>query len=266
MISKHPQILIKYLFQEDPSKLIFRRFIFKSYLLIYSFTESLVGSRLSTKILKSIRKIKLKTKLKTGYLVYHKIEHIPYLYDIYNSKEEVKIGKNKIILDIGAHMGSFSLKYAEDNKLYAFEPNRENYSFLEKNVKNNQLNKKIIIFNFAISDKKGIKRLGLSEGSGGHGFYTKSKNHEKVETFTLDEFIKIKKIKHVDIIKIDVEGDELNVLKGAIKLLGKMSPLLIIELHPWYISAKKILEKLEKEGYKIDSMKGLKIYASKKDK
>lgn len=263
MIFSHSKVLIKYLSQKDPSKSIFKRYLFKLYLLIYFTTEFLVGSIFSIKILKSMRRIKLKTKLKAGYLINHKIEHIPYLYDLHNLNEEVDIGKNKIIFDIGAHIGSFSLKYSKNNKIYAFEPNKENYLFLIQNVRDNKLEKNIIIFNFSISNKNGFRKLKLSSGSGGHSFHTISKNYEKVKTIALDEFIKLRKISHVDIIKIDVEGDELNVLIGAKKLLEKMSPVIIVELHPWYISSKKILKKLKEFNYKVNSINGLKIYASK---
>lgn len=267
MTFEHSKVLIKYLFQEDPSRSIFKKIIFKSYLLIYLVTELLFGAILSTKIFKIFRKIKLKTRLNNGYLINHKIEHIPYLYDLQNFDDKIHTNKKKILFDIGAHIGSFALKYTnKNNKIYAFEPNKENYSFLLQNIKDNKLDKRIAAFNFAISNKNGSKNLKLSEGSGGHSFHIKSKKFEKVKTFTIHTFCKTNRIGHIDIIKIDVEGDELNILIGANEIIKKMNPLIIIELHPWYISPKKIIKKLEEFNYRIDTIDGLKIYTVKNTK
>lgn len=207
----------------------------------------------------------MKTKLNGKYLISHKIEHVPYLYDLIYSKEYYKIGKNKIIFDVGAHIGSFSLKYSKNNCVYSFEPNSENYRFLVENIKLNKLNNNIYPNNIALGYKKGNRKLGLSGGSGGHSFHLKNKKFEEVQTISLDEFVSDNHLNHVDIVKVDAEGDELNILEGAGECIKKMRPLLIIELHPWYTSSKKIIKKLKNLNYKVDYLDGLKLYASKID-
>ena len=76
----------------------------------------------------------------------------------------------------------------------------------------------------------------------------------KVKTNTLDNFCKIKKIKRVDLLKIDVEGSELDVLRGAKKLLNSVN---IIQLeilqrkNKFLLEKNKILIFLKKYNFKL---------------
>ena len=82
----------------------------------------------------------------------------------------------------------------------------------------------------------------------------KSKNYSLVKTRTLDSFLKNKRLP-VSLIKIDVEGDELNVLKGARETIRKNLPDIFIELHPWYINPLKIIDELKSHGYSVKTFK-----------
>ncbi len=146
-----------------------------------------------------------------------------------------------IFLDVGAHTGRFSILASKNfNKIYAIEPFPENFSVLKKNLHINHI-KNVYPINLAISDRN--REVFLSELNMNTGAVRVAKKGKiKVKAITLDNLIKKNKIplNTIHLIKIDVEGHELNVVKGAKKILKESNPVLIIE------STKPNVEKLEK--------------------
>jgi FkbM family methyltransferase len=170
----------------------------------------------------------------------HSIEEISNLYEIYGEKKQEKIKFKQIsgvIIDIGAHIGIFSIKFAKKYKeeVYAIEPEKENFEKLKTNIKLNNLQKNIHPIRIAIFDKKGFMRLGLSQfGSGAHSLFNKTGiTSERVRVTTLD-YMRKKLNKKIALIKIDTEGSEYKILMSSLKTLKKDKPKLIIETHPIY--------------------------------
>ena len=172
-----------------------------------------------------------------------------YLYEtlihqnqIINTIREHKIKFNKII-DIGSHNGIYIKKFLKVSKyasIYAFEPqnyfyNKISKKFPQKNVK---------LFNLALGNTDTVQNIKIplitstmtlseiKKDSGHHKLKKKffesslNNNYQKIHIKKLDEILP--KNQDFDIIKIDVEGYELNVIKGGIKTIKK-SKLLIIE-------------------------------------
>ncbi len=136
-------------------------------------------------------------------------------------------------LDVGANVGKYSVilgnQLKENGKVFAFEPEPSNLKALKKNLELNKLTN-VIIIPFACSDKKDKLKLYLNEkNSGGHSLIKKQKKFIEVEVDTLDNIIKKYKIKKVHLIKIDVEGAEADVLKGAKIILERDHPRIIFE-------------------------------------
>ena len=143
-------------------------------------------------------------------------------------------------IDIGANIGLWSKDLSEyfDN-IVCFEPNKKCIECLEKNINK----KKSVIYNHALGSVNTQMDLYTPSFSGGSSFINNtrigtdqdgskiygefSKNTSKQKTIikTLDSF----NFQNVDFIKIDVQGFELEVLKGAYKTLRANSPIICIE-------------------------------------
>ena len=158
----------------------------------------------------------------------------------------------KIIFDIGAHKGeflNFAKRLIKFKKIFSFEPQIKIFRM------NRHLNKinKISYLNLAISDKTGYKKLKISKKTSTSTFsdinlqskWYKLKSLliggnikssfisvESAKTITLDNFCSKKKIKNIDLLKIDTEGHEKQVLIGAKNLMkNKQIKYILIEFH-----------------------------------
>ena len=167
----------------------------------------------------------------------------------HNSQFDVAIDlckKKKIIIDIGAHIGLFSLCAARnseyDSKIFAFEPGRLNYLFLKNHLKKNYFQNKIISYKLLIGNDFKITELFTEDEVSGKNsisnYNQKFKNSEKIQQTTIDFFCKENKIAP-EIIKIDAEGAELDILKGSVNILKVYHPIIFLSVHPKILSYKK---------------------------
>lgn len=157
--------------------------------------------------------------------------------------------KTDIVFDVGANVGIYSL-YCSTlcKKIFSFEPSSREYLRLIKNISlNGFCNIKPI--KQALSDKERIMRLRIAHDyNSGHNtlcndfiYNVKLVDIEKVKSTTIDLFVLAKRIKKIDIIKMDVENCELEVLNGALRLLRIAPPRLIIfEIQPEDISRRHV--------------------------
>ena len=200
------------------------------------------------------------------------IEQIVNLYEIYGEKKQELVSPPNsplTIVDIGAHVGIFSIKFAykfPKAMIYSIEPEKQNFNSLKKNIKLNDL-KNITPLKLAFFNKNGYLELGIDPfGSGQHSLLKRaSKEKERVKVITLDSFRK-KINRKIDLIKIDTEGSEYEILLGGITTIKRDKPFLIIETHPWYDPEidKKIISLIRNvKGYKweIKRNKGSTIFA-----
>lgn len=167
----------------------------------------------------------------SGYWIYKK-KHLPIGADF---KEDLTYKFNihpQVIFDVGAHYGETALYYREEfpkAKIYSFEPVKKSYEIL---VKNTQHDKNIHCLNFALGEKPGAVEIFLYDdyyspmNSIKHGNQSGAK--EAISVYTLNDFIKEKRIAKIDLLKIDTEGFELEVLKGGENILSSGSVSAII--------------------------------------
>jgi len=180
-----------------------------------------------------------------------------------------KIVKNgDMVVDLGANIGYFTLLAAKlvgsSGKVFAFEPEPRNYSYLVKNIKLNNYNQ-ASAFQKAVSDKKGKTKLYICDYDTGHHTINKPTGIEAysrgravleksidIETITLDDFFKGKE-ESIDVTKMDVEGAEALTLAGMDNILRKNKKLkMFIEFFPLLIekmgsSSEEFINKLLKD-------------------
>ena len=127
----------------------------------------------------------------------------------------------QVILDVGSYTGLYSLVAGANNDsadITAFEPLSDNYTRLTENIELNKF--KVRTLNMALSDSTGTAKFNVFSEPGfltSGGSLLKShqvKRSEEVELSTIDTLISEGVFNSPDLIKIDVEGAELNVLKG----------------------------------------------------
>ena len=195
-----------------------------------------------------------------GAIFIHAIEELNNLYEIYGEKKQEKFKFEEeplsYVIDIGAHIGIYTIKKAlqnQETRFYSIEPEINNFKKLIENIKLNNL-ENITPLRLAISDKEGYFNLYIDEfGSGQHSLLKRSKRYEKIKVTTLDKLVKKLNLKSIDLIKIDTEGAEYSILVGGMKTLKKFRPKLIIETHPWIDKDcnKKILKLLNSINYNL---------------
>tara|TARA_Y100000816_G_C26107818_1_gene589427 strand:+ start:3269 stop:3928 length:660 start_codon:yes stop_codon:yes gene_type:complete len=160
--------------------------------------------------------------------------------------------KNNTYLDIGGHIGTTSLPYSRLYKsIIVYEPNKNNYSYLFKNIDLNQCTN-VIAKNVAISNKTSNCNT-IYHGCNSGCYYTKENRNGSINQIKLDDE---KFENNVDFIKIDTEGSELFVLQGCEKIINRYKPLIQIECNGlsdkyFNYSKKEIYDFMKNKNYKI---------------
>jgi hypothetical protein len=138
-------------------------------------------------------------------------------------------------IDVGAYTGLFcyiAAKYGpSDIKVYAYEPQKKIYKYVNETIVLNNWEKKVFFYQIGIGEKKRTAKLYIDgTGSSLNKSFVASQDCEIIKIDNLDNQKKILGISKVDFIKIDVENSELEVLKGAKKLLEDDRPYILIEI------------------------------------
>jgi len=164
------------------------------------------------------------------------------LFDFINKKKVINFFKKErfninYFFDVGAHLGETANlfnRYFKIGKMYCFEISPINFEDLKKKIKNNN---NILLFNYGLGDKEGENNFSQLEESSSSTlveinqqskYFIKKKKFlnlfikknfkitpKKVNIIKLKNFMKQNSIEYIDILKIDTEGYEFNVIKGA---------------------------------------------------
>lgn len=138
--------------------------------------------------------------------------------------------ENSLVLDIGANIGNhtlFFLSIANAKKVFCFEPVKNTFEILKKNININNYNNKTELFNVGIGSSQGLASIkNYTQENTGMTQLSLSNNGD-IPIIAIDE---IPFNEPVSFIKIDVEGFELEAVKGMMKLLEKDHPTIMIEI------------------------------------
>jgi FkbM family methyltransferase len=168
--------------------------------------------------------------------------------------ESIQNISEPVIFDIGANIGTFTTwlsKAFPDGKVYSFEPQRAVFQMLCGNVAINNLYN-VYTYNMALGKKNGKLKFEEPNYFAKNDFGTfslveeviteKTNNQIVVQINTLDTFMNYYGINKIDLIKIDVEGMDVDVLNGAFKTIEKFKPVIFIEHND---NRKSILEEIK---------------------
>jgi FkbM family methyltransferase len=167
----------------------------------------------------------------------------------YNIAKEYFSNGSQLALDVGAHCGYWSKRLVNDfEQVIAFEPIKEHYDCL---VKNTEQVTNFTAINNAVSDTSKVLYMQQAIENSGMTQVVNTPTNLKVTAIPLDAVID--KNAHVDFIKIDVEGHEAEVLRGARQLLERCHPVIFVEIldnnTPNAIQVRELLTLL---SYKLD--------------
>jgi len=173
-------------------------------------------------------------------------------------------------VDVGTNLGWYTClaaRHMPSGRVFGFEMDDLSFALLEKNIRINGLTN-VEVHNAAISDLPGVAHYRRTTGDPDSARRlqngTGSKNAAglvSVESMVLDDFLEIRGIVP-DVVKIDVEGAEMNVLKGMRQVLRRHKPTIFLEIHPGGLhyfgtSTPAILALLIESGYEVGEVKNI---------
>jgi FkbM family methyltransferase len=216
-------------------------------------------------------------KLKSNFAIVHghKMELDPVdslslsINGIYEEFETELIKKNvksgDIVLDIGAHIGYYTLIFAklvgENGKVYAFEPDPTNFNILRKNIENNNY-KNVVLINKAAVNKTSKLKLYLNDSNqGDHRIYDSfdGRKFVEIEGIVLDEYF-TNRDRKINFIKMDIQGAEFGALQGMQNLLKNNEHIIFISeywplgMHRFGANHKEYLELLQKNNFVLNEL------------
>jgi FkbM family methyltransferase len=225
--------------------------------IVYKVINLLTGGKGLTKKIHGIP-----VRLPTRYINYFPADYEKENFDFLKSH----LGKGDIVLDIGAHIGLFSVIAARitgnEGKIYAFEPSGDTYGLLEKTVAINSLAGIIEPVKGAVGMDSGFITFYESKvvGDNSNSLVSYKTDRElqavQVKLYSIDGFVKQHNITSLKFIKIDVEGAEYDAIRGAKETLRSLKPVCTLGIHPDAIAAKgdnlgQIYDFIMMNNYKI---------------
>lgn len=207
-----------------------------------------------------------------GLQVPHAIFFNPPIFNYFLGHQFAEVYKDKIyepylqgksnlnILDIGANIGVTAYYFSHFGHVWSVEPSSEHFAILETMIKFNRLDDKITPINKAIYIKQGQYEFHHNKNKtmfSLHGAVDdQSTPIEKVEAIPLDQLFEENKIEHIDLLKLDVEGSEVEIFssEGFAKVAPKID-MIITETHSWNgRNPNQIKDALESNGFKVKTI------------
>jgi len=178
------------------------------------------------------------------------------------------VNEGDIVVDAGANIGYYTVLMSKEvgpnGKVYAFEPGKECFDILAKNVKENNCNN-VVLINKAISDKEGEIKFYVNEKDKASSSILEETKHLGKEVIVKATTLDKEVIEDVDFMKMDIEGAELGGLIGGKELLqncGKM----VIEAPEDRRDFKDIEQVLLENKYRIERLDEGNIFCIKRKK
>ena len=168
-------------------------------------------------------------------------------------------------IDIGSNIGYYACLESKlvgtFGQVIAIEPSPKNFEFLKKNLKLQPIHN-YQSFNFACGDSNGVTDFFVSDRSNWSRVVNNDEQRAvgdkteiiKVKLTTLDAFVQEQKFEKIDLIRMDVEGYEIDVYSGMKETIKKFNPMIQIEIHNIFLGSEKtvnLLKNFRNDGYEI---------------
>jgi FkbM family methyltransferase len=145
-----------------------------------------------------------------------------------------------VFLDAGANEGVYALlasaRVGDTGRVYAFEPSSREFLRFSQNLALNSISN-VTALAVALFDKDGVQELNIAEAEhggqntlGAFAYKIASLGRERVTTRKVDSLLREYRVRRLDLMKLDVEGAELWLLRGADRTLRKLRPVLLFEV------------------------------------
>jgi len=177
----------------------------------------------------------------------------------YRFCDEVIKNSKDAVIDIGGHLGFFSLYASLLNSkvpIYAYEPHNGNFTLLKKNLKENRV-RNVTAKNLAVADNIDEVDLFISKEDLNHSIVHAIEDTgevQKVRTITLGKILDRHHLRHVDLLKIDAEGAEYSIIENSpFDIFDKVSHI-FLEYHDWAPDGdhRRLRRFLEARGYHVE--------------
>lgn len=143
-----------------------------------------------------------------------------------------RVTRGDIVLDCGAHIGGFTrvALHAGAQLVVAVEPEKANITAFRRNFSDELRKGKVILVEKGLWDKVGSLALHLSNTGDSHSaaIQQNAGKDQAIAVTTIDRLAEELRLSRIDFIKMDIEGAELNALRGSVKVLKRWQPRLAI--------------------------------------
>ena len=176
-----------------------------------------------------------------------------------------KISKAKTLIDVGSNKGQFGLltrKFFPDIKIHSFEPQIEELNIQKKILGSNNIN----YYNFALGSEEKISNLYITERKDSSSLLkpieTNSKKYlakeiRKISVKRLDKLPGLNNIERPSILKLDVQGFELEVLKGSNEILNFIDYIItevsFVEIYENQVMENKLVDFIQSKSFKLEA-------------
>ena len=143
--------------------------------------------------------------------------------------------RNKDIIDAGGYVGDTALLFSSytDKSIHVFEASPSNMDIIRETIRLNQL-ENIVPVSKALGEKSGTATFSLGERNSCNSLVERPgynyPNHIEVPVITLDDYVRENNLE-VGLIKVDIEGGEQLLLKGAVEIIRTQHPILLISIY-----------------------------------
>ena len=143
--------------------------------------------------------------------------------------------RNKHIIDAGGYVGDTALLFSSytDKSIHVFEASPSNMDIIRETIRLNQL-ENIVPVSKALGEKSGTATFSLGERNSCNSLVERPgynyPNHIEVSVITLDDYVRENNLE-VGLIKVDIEGGEQLLLKGAVETIRTQHPILLISIY-----------------------------------